>query len=332
VKAILQHEYGPAAAVLAFGDADEPDVGDDQVLVRVYAAGAGPHVWHMVTGRPYLARLGAGLRVPKARVPRSDLAGIVEAVGRRVTTFRPGDAVYGTSPGALAEYASARADRLATKPANLTFEQAAAVPVSACAALHALRDVGRISAGQEVLIVGASGGVGTFAVQIAKAFGARVTGVCSAANVDFVRSLGADDVIDYTSDDFTDGAHRYDLIVDTAGRRTLSRLRRALDSRGTLVIVGGEGGGTWTGGFGRAVIRAPLLSLLTRQRLRPLISVERQADLLDLNHLIESGKVTPIVTRTYPLAQAQQALDDSNEGHGRGKTVITVTTRIVDGP
>jgi NADPH:quinone reductase-like Zn-dependent oxidoreductase len=273
MKAMTQEAYG-SADVLALSDIDIPVIDDGVVLVRVRAAGVGPDVWHSVTGRPYLGRLtGVGLRRPKARVPGRDVAGHVEAVGSAVTQLQPGDAVFGTCRGALAEYAPAPADRLAPKPANLSFEQAAAVPVSGCAALHGLRDAGRIQAGQTVLIIGASGGVGTFAVQLAKAFGAHVTGVRSTAKADLVRAIGADDVIDYTREDFASGARRYDLILDTAGRRSLSHLRRALTPRGTLVVVGGEGGGRWTGGFDRQ-LRAVVLSPFVRQTLRGLLSVD----------------------------------------------------------
>jgi NADPH:quinone reductase-like Zn-dependent oxidoreductase len=210
------------------------------------------------------------------------------------------------------------------KPANLSFEQAAAVPISGLTALQALRDTGKVQPGQQVLIVGAAGGVGSFAVQLAKAFGAQVTGVCSTTKVDLVRSLGADQVIDYTGEDFADGARRWDLIVDTAGRRSLSQLRRALARRGTLVIVGGEGGGRWLGGFDRQILRAPLLSALVRQRLRPLVSKERKDDLVVLKGLIEAGKVTPVIDRTYPLGEVPEAIRYLQEGHARGKVVITV--------
>lgn len=323
MKAMTQDVYG-SADVLALDDVTMPVVGDHEVLIRVHAAGVGPDVWHLMTGLPYLVRvMGFGLRKPKARVPGRDVAGSVEAVGKDVTQFAPGDEVFGTCRGAFAEYACARADGLAPKPANLTFEQAAAVPVSACAALHGLRDAGRIHAGQTALIIGASGGVGTFAVQLAKAFGAHVAGVCSTTKVDLVRSIGADHVIDYTREDFADGRHLYDLILDTAGRRSLSHLRRALTPRGTLVLVGGEGGGRWTGGFERQ-LRAVLLSPFVRQRLRSLSSVERRDDLLFLKDLIEAGTVTPVISRTYPLDEAPKALGDADEGHGRGKAVITV--------
>lgn len=322
MKAMTRESYGPAS-VLHLDDIDVPVVGDDGVLVRVRAAGVGPDVWHLMTGRPYLFRMmGIGLRRPRDPVVGSDVAGTVEAVGKNVTRFQPGDEVFGVCDGALAEYASARADKLAPKPANLTFEEAAAVPVSACAALHGLRDAGGVREGQRVLVVGASGGVGTFAVQIAKAFGAEVTGVCSEAKADLVRSIGADHVIDYTREDFTDGTQRYDLILDTAGRRPLLHLRRALTPRGTLVIVGGEGGGRWLAGFQRMVLWAPLLSLFVGQRLRGLMSSESREDLLFLKDLIEAGKVTPVISKTYPLNEAPKALGDAEEGHGLGKKVI----------
>jgi NADPH:quinone reductase-like Zn-dependent oxidoreductase len=332
MRAMTQAKYG-SADVLALDDIDKPDVGDEEVLIRVRAAGVGPDVWHLMTGRPYFVRLmGIGLRKPKARVVGRDVAGIVEAVGRHVTEFKQGDEVFGSCRGAFAEYACAGAGSeggvggdgvLAPKPANLTFEQAAGVPTSAQSALQALRDAGGIRAGQSVLIIGASGGVGTFAVQLAKAFEAHVAGVCSTAKLDLVRSVGADHVIDYTRQDFVDEAHRYDLILDTAGRRPLSHLRRALAPRGTLVIVGGEGGGRLTGGFERQ-LRAVLLSPFVRQQLRSLTAVERRKDLLFLKDLIEARQLTPVIDRTYPLNEAQSALADADEGHGRGKKIITV--------
>jgi NADPH:quinone reductase-like Zn-dependent oxidoreductase len=332
MKAMTQDRYG-SADVLTLDDIDKPAVGDDEVLIRVRAAGVGPDVWHLMTGRPYFVRLmGFGLRKPKARVVGRDVAGSVEAVGGNVTEFRPGDEVFGTCRGAFAEYACAAAGSeggvggggvLAPKPANLTFEQAAAVPTSAQTALQGLRNAGALQAGQSVLIIGASGGVGTFAVQLAKVFQAHVTGVCSTAKVDLVRSLGADHVIDYTREDFADHERRYDLILDTAGRRTLSHLRRALAPRGTLVIVGGEGGGRWTGGFERQ-LRAVLLSPFLRQQLRALTAVDRRESLRSLKDLIEAGKVTPVISKTYQLIEAPKALSDTDEGHGRGKVVITV--------
>jgi len=248
----------------------------------------------------------------------------VEAVGANVTRFRPGDEVYGTCEGSFAQYACARPDRLEPKPASLTFEQAAAVPISGTTALQALRDQGRVEQGQKVLIIGAAGGVGTFAVQLAKAFGAEVTGVCSATKVDVVRSIGADHVIDRAHEDFTDGKRSYDLIVDTAGNRPISRLRRALAARGTLVIVGGEGGGRWLGGFDRQIVRAPVLSLFSGQTLRPMVAKEREQDLRSLGELIEAGKVHPVIDRTYPLRQVPEAIGYVSRGLARGKVVIAV--------
>jgi NADPH:quinone reductase-like Zn-dependent oxidoreductase len=332
MKGITQDRYG-SSGVLALEEIDRPAARENEVLIRVRAAGVGPDVWHLMTGRPYFVRLmGFGLRRPKARVPGRDVAGSVEAVGRDVTEFQPGDEVFGTCRGAFAEYARAAAGSeagvggdgvLASKPANLTFEQAAGVPTSAGSALQGLRDAGRIQAGQSVLIIGASGGVGTFAVQLAKVFEAQVTGVCSTPKADLVRSIGADHVIDYTREDFADGRQRYDLILDTAGRRPLSNLRRALTPRGTLVIVGGEGGNRWTGGFERQ-LRAVALSPFLRQQLRSLTAVDRRQDLLVLKDLIEAGRLKPVINRTYPLDEAPKALSDADEGHGRGKKVITV--------
>jgi NADPH:quinone reductase-like Zn-dependent oxidoreductase len=324
MKAVVQGTYG-AADVLELGEIDQPVPKDNEVLVRVHAAGVDPGVWHLMTGRPYLVRvMGYGLRTPKVGVRGRDVAGRVEAVGTNVTRFHPGDQVFGIGEGSFAEYVCARADKLVPKPANLSFEQAAAVPISGLTALQALRDTGKVQPGQQVLIIGAAGGVGSFAVQLAKAFGAEVTGVCSTTKAGLVRSLGAGEVIDYTREDFTDGARRWDLIVDTAGRRPLSQLRRALTRRGTLVIVGGEGGGRWLGGFDRMILRAPILSLLVRQRLRPLTSKERSEDLVVLKELIEAGKVTPVIDRTYPLSEVPEAIRYLEAGHARGKIVIGV--------
>ena len=324
MKAVVQDTYG-AADVLELREIDKPVVGDEDLLLRVHAAGVDPGVWHLMTGLPYLVRtMGYGLRTPKVRVRGRDVAGSVEAVGTKVTRFRPGEEVFGIGDGSFAEYVCARADKLAPKPANLTFEQAAAVPISGLTALQGLRDKGKVQPGQKVLIIGAAGGVGSFAVQLAKAFGAEVTGVCSTTKVDLVRSIGADHVIDYTREDFADGARHWDLIVDTAGRRSLSQLRRALTPRGTLVIVGGEGGGRWLGGFDRQILRAPILSPLVRQTLRPLTSKERNEDLVVLKELIEAGKVTPVIDRTYPLREAPEAIRHLEQGHARGKIVIKV--------
>ena len=324
MQAVVQDTYG-AADVLEIRDIDKPAVGDDELLVRVHAAGVDPGVWHLMTGLPYLVRvMGYGLRTPKVRVRGRDVAGRVEAVGTNVTRFHPGEEVFGIGEGSFAEYVRARADKLASKPANLTFEQAAAVPISGLTALQGLRDKGKVRPGQKVLVIGAAGGVGLFAVQLAKAFGAEVTGVCSTTKLDLVRSIGADHVIDYTRDDIADGARHWDLIVDTGGRRSLSQLRRALTHRGTLVIVGGEGGGRWLGGFDRQILRAPILSPLVSQTLRPLTSKERSEDLVVLKELIEAGKLTPVIDRTYPLGEAPEAIRHLEAGHARGKIVIRV--------
>jgi NADPH:quinone reductase-like Zn-dependent oxidoreductase len=294
------------------------------VLVRVRAAGVDQGVWHLMTGLPYLTRaVGYGLKVPKTGIRGRELAGVVEAVGQNVVGFRPGDEVYGTAEGSFAEYVCAEEDRLALKPANLSFEQAAAVPISAGTALQGLRDSGRVQPGQDVLIIGAGGGVGAYAVQLAKSFGARVTGVCSTAKTELVRSIGADHVIDYTRDDFSDGAKQWDLILDTAGNRKLSVLRRALKPRGTLVIVGGEGGGKLTGGFERS-LRALVLSLFVGQKLTGLVAVERAEDLRTLAGLIEAGKVTAVIDRSFALGDAPAAIDYMHAGKARGKVVITI--------
>ena len=324
MKAVVQDTYG-SADVLELRDIDKPVAGDDDVLVRVHAAGVDPGVWHLMTGLPYLVRImGYGLRTPKVGIRGRDVAGRVEAAGANVTRFRPGEEVFGICDGSFAEYVCARAGKLAAKPVNLSFEQAAAVPISALTALQALRDTGKAQPGQKVLVIGAAGGVGSFAVQLAKAFGAEVTGVCSTTKVDLVRSIGADHVVDYTREDFAGGARRYDLIVDTAGRRSLSCLRRALTGRGTLVIVGGEGGGRWLGGFDRQILRAPILSVFARQALRPVVAKERSEDLVVLKDLIEAGKVTPVIDRAYPLREAPEAIRHLEQGHARGKVVITV--------
>jgi NADPH:quinone reductase-like Zn-dependent oxidoreductase len=299
-------------------------IGERDVLMRVHAAGCGPDVWHTMTGQPYFARLMLGLRRPKADVRGGDVSGRVEAVGSAVSGFQPGDEVMGIAEGSFAELAIARPDKLVPKPARLTFEEAAAAPISGLTALQAIRDEGRVEPGQAVLVIGAAGGVGTLTVQIAKAFGAEVTGVCSTTKVELVRSLGANDVIDYTREEFTDGSRRWDVIVDTAGRRPLSQLRRALTPRGTLVIVGGDGGGRWTGGFFRGVLRAPLLSPFVGQRFRGFVSKEKLEDLRTLGELIEVGQVTPVIDRTYPLIEAPEAIRYLEEGHPRGKVVITV--------
>jgi NADPH:quinone reductase-like Zn-dependent oxidoreductase len=323
MKAIVQDSYGPAD-VLEFRDIEEPVVGERDVLVRVHAAGSGPDVWHLMTGLPYFARLFLGLRKPKVSVRGRDVAGTVQAVGSSVEGFRPGDEVMGIVEGSFAELAVARPDKLVSKPGRLTFEEAATVPISGLTALQAIRDEGKVQPGQSVLVIGAAGGVGTLTVQVAKAFGAKVTGLCSTRKMDLVRSIGADEAIDYTRQDFADGSRRWDVIVDTAGRRPLSRLRRALTLKGTLVIVGGDGGGPWTGGFFRGMLRGPLVSMFVGQRLRGLISKEKQDDLRTLADLIEAGKVTPVIDRTYPLIEAPDAIRYLERGHPAGKVVITV--------
>jgi NADPH:quinone reductase-like Zn-dependent oxidoreductase len=324
MKAIVQDKYG-STDVLELRDVEKPQPGDDELLIRVHAASVDPGVWHLMTGQPYLVRvMGFGFRKPKIRIRGTDAAGTVEAAGRNVTWFKQGDPVYGTCDGSFAEYACAKAERFASKPANLSFEQAAAVPVSGMTALNGLRDAGKLQPGQKVLIIGAAGGVGTYAVQLAKAFGAAVTGVCSTSKANLVRALGADEVIDYTREDFTDGTRQFDLILDTAGRQPLSQLRRALTPQGTLVIVGGEGGDRWLGGFQRQIF-APLRSLFTEQKLLGLISKERKQDLLTLRDLIEAGKLTPVIDRTFPLREAPQAIRYLEQGHARGKVVLTVS-------
>jgi len=325
MKAIVQDRYG-GPDVLEFSDIDRPVPNDNEVLVQVRAAGLHRGDWHVMTGLPYLIRLvvpDLGLRKPKIPVRGMDLAGRVEAVGLNVTRFQPGDEVFGWADGAFAEYAAAPQDQLAPKPANLSFEQAAAVPTSGFAALQGLRDSGEVQPGQQVLIIGAAGAVGLFAVQLAKTFGAQVTGVASTTQLELVRSVGADEVIDYTRDDVTDGTRRWDLILDTAGHRSLSQLRRALTPKGTLVIVGSEGRGRWLGGFDRS-LRAPLLARLVGQRLRMLASKPGQQDLQTLQELLEAGKLTPVIDRTYPLGDVPEAMRQMVEGHTRGKLVITV--------
>ena len=322
MRAIVQDAYG-SIDVLRLGEIAEPDIAENEVLLKVRAAGMDRGTWHVMTGQPYLMRImGFGFRRPKNRVAGFDVAGTVAAVGSGVTRFQVGDEVFGISRGSYAEYAAAREDKLADKPAGLGFEQAAVVPISGGTAIQGLR-AGRIEAGQAVLIIGASGGVGTYAVQLAKALGAEVTGVCSTAKLDLVRSIGADHVIDYTREDFADGNQRYDLILDIGGNSRLSRLRRALAPKGTLVIVGGEEGGKWTGGFGRQ-IRALVLSPFVGQRLTMLASKEHHAHLEAVSRFIEAGQVVPIVDETYPLAEVPDAMRHLEAGRARGKIAITI--------
>jgi len=326
MRAILQDTYG-STDVLELREIDRPVPTDNEVLVQVRAAGLHWGDWHVMTGLPYMIRVVVptlGLRKPKVPVRGMDVAGTVEAVGANVTRFRPGDTVFGWCDGSFAEYAVAPEDQLATKPDTLSFEQAAVVPISGFAALQGLRDVGEIQAGQRVLIIGAAGGVGSFAVQLAKAFGAQVTGVASTTQLELVRSIGADEVIDYTRQEVTDGTRHFDLILDCAGRRSLSQLRQALTPTGTLVIVGGEGGGRLMGGFLRN-LRAPVLSRFVGQRLRMLVSKERPQDLQTLREFLEAGKVTPVIDRTFPLSEVPEAFRQLVEGRGRGgKLAITI--------
>jgi NADPH:quinone reductase-like Zn-dependent oxidoreductase len=325
MASIIQEQYGAAPEqVLRLKRIDKPAISDDEVLVRVRAASVDRGTWHVMAGLPYPVRAaGLGLRRPKLSNPGRSLAGTVEAVGSRVTGLERGDEVFGIGAGSFAESARARPDKLAPKPANLSFLQAAAVPVSGLAALQAVRDHGRVQAGQQVLIVGASGGVGTFAVQIAKAFGAQVTGVCSTAKIDAVRVLGADQVVDYTREDFAGGEHRYDVILDIGGNRRLSDLRRNLTARGTLVIVGGEADGRWLGGTDRQ-LRAHLLSVFVGQKLGTFIASENAKDLAVLRELIESGAIAPALDRTYPLSDVAAAIRHMLDGHAQGKIVIAV--------
>jgi NADPH:quinone reductase-like Zn-dependent oxidoreductase len=322
MKAMVQDTYGPAD-VLELRDIDKPRIGDKEVLVRVRAAGVNPADWAIMSGLPYIARPAYGLRKPKNVVRGTDVAGQVEAVGASVTRFRPGDEVFGRCVGSFAEYAAASEDALALKPANLTFEQAAGVPMAGFVALQALRDHGNVQAGQKVLINGASGGIGTFAVQIAKSLGADVTGVCSTPNVDLVRSIGAAQVVDYLQEDFTRSGQQYDFILDNVGNYSLSDLRRALTPHGTLVPNGGNFDNQWFAGGGR-VLSAHLLSRFVSQRLRPFLVSPKQADLVVLKESIEAGKITPVIDRAFPLRETRKAIDRVGGGHARGKVAITV--------
>ena len=319
----MQEGFGSADA-LRLRDVKPPVPGAGEVLIRVRAAGCGPDVWHLITGLPYFVRVVPQFRKLSRGVRGRDAAGTVEAVGSNVTEFNPGDQLMGIVEGSFAELAVGRADKLVPKPERLTFEQAAAVPISGITAVQAIHDEGKAEPGQRILVVGAAGGVGTLAVQVAKAAGAHVTGVCSSSKGELVRSIGADDVIDYTREDFADGNQHWDLIVDTAGRRSLSHLRRALTPKGTLVIVGGEGGNRWTGGFFRGVLRAPLFSLLVGQRLLAINAEERKDTLVQLAELIERGEVTPVIDRSYPLADAAEAVRHLEEGHAAGKIVVII--------
>jgi NADPH:quinone reductase-like Zn-dependent oxidoreductase len=323
MKAIVQYKYG-SPDVLELQEIGKPVVKVDEALVRVRAASANPADWHFMRGLPYIMRPQAGLGKPKNSVLGRDIAGQVEAVGKDVTWFRPGDEVFGNPEGGgFAEYTAVSEGSLGLKPANLTFEQAAAVPLAALTALQGLRDAGQVQPEQKVLIIGASGGVGTFAVQIAKSFGADVTGVCSTRNVEMVRSLGADHVIDYTQEDFTQSQQKYDLILQLAGTHSPSDCRRALTSKGTLVLSSGESSGRWIGPVDR-IIKAVVLSPFVSQKLGAFLMKPNKDDLQFLRELIEAGKVTPVIDRTHPLSEVPEAIRYLEEGHARGKVVITV--------
>ena len=324
MKAIVQDRYGPPDK-LRFAEVDQPAPADDEVLVRVHASSVNALDWHVMRGDPYLARLSIGFRGPKAKIRGRDFAGVVEATGRNVSRFQPGDEVFGEANGTFAEYASAPDAMVETKPGNLTFEQAAAVPVAGNTALIGLRDLARVQLGQRVLVNGASGGVGLFAVQIAKVFDADVTGVCSARNVDLVRSAGADQVVDYSRDDFTRGDQRYDVIFDLVGNRTLTELRRVLTPEGTLILSGGGvfSGGSFFGPIG-LIIRGQALSRFVRQRVHVFTAAQRRENLVALRELAESGQLTPIIDRTYPLSEAAEAIRYIEDEHARAKVVIRV--------
>jgi NADPH:quinone reductase-like Zn-dependent oxidoreductase len=319
MKAIVQDRYG-SADVLEFRDIDEPAIGEGQVRIQVRAAGAGPDVWHLMTGLPKFARLMPGFRriwnYPRGR----DVSGVIESVGPNVTDLGVGDEVMGIAEGSFAELAMAHADLIVRKPPRLSFEEAAAAPISGLTALQAIRDVAQVRPGQRVLVIGAGGGVGTLTVQVAKAFGAHVTGIASTAKLELVRSLGAE-TIDYTAEELTG---TWDVVVDTAGRRPLRVLRRLLTPTGVAAIVGGDGGGPWTGGFFRQILRGPVLTAVTKQSFRPVISKEANEGLRALAELLERGDVTPVVGRTFPLVEAADAIRLVEGGHAAGKVVVTI--------
>ena len=323
MKAVVFRSYG-SPDVLRIEEVERMLPRDDQVLIKVRAAAANPLDWHFMRGTPYIVRLTAGLRKPKKTRLGADVSGEVVAVGRNVTHFKPGDAVFGIGAGTFAEYARAPENTLALKPANLTFEQAAGAGVAAVTALQGLRDKGRLQPGQKVLINGASGGVGTFAVQIAKSLGAEVTGVCSTRNVDLVRSLGADHVIDYARDDFTLSTQRYDLILDNVGNQPLSAVRRVMTRKGIYVMIGGSNEGRWIGPMGRAA-KAYLYSPLVSQEFGMMLASAGAEDFAALKQLMETNKVTPVIDRTYPLSEISSAIRYLEEGHARGKVVIAVS-------
>ena len=323
MKAIVRHAYG-SPDVLRLEDVEKPAVEDDGVLVRVRAASLNALDWHIMRGAPLLARMGEGLRTPKTQGLGVDIAGEVEAVGKDVTELRPGDAVFGRAGGAFAEYARGKSRSFVPKPANISFEQAAAIAVAGSTALQGLRDRGQLRPGQRVLINGAGGGVGTFAVQIAKALGGQVTAVCGTHNVELIRSLGADRVIDYAREDFTRSGQRFDLILDVAANRSLAACARVLAPNGTLVVIGAAGNGRSIVPIALRILGAILWSRLGRRRMSMYMAKITRADLVVLKELIEAGKVTPVVDRTYPLSQTPAAMRYLEQGHARGKVVITV--------
>jgi NADPH:quinone reductase-like Zn-dependent oxidoreductase len=322
MKAIVQHKYG-SSEVLELAEIDKPVAKEGEVLVRVHAASVHKGDWHLMKGEPYPIRAISGLRKPKNPVPGTDIAGTVEAVGKDVTKFAPGDEVFGWCTGGFAEYAAAAKNNFVPKPSNVTFGQAAAVGTSTFAALHALRDQGKVQSGQKVLITGASGGVGTFAVQIAKSYGAEVTDVCSTRNVDMVRSIGADHVIDYTKEDFTRNGQQYDLIIDTYGSGSLAGFKRALTPKGTYVLVGGATG-RWLGLGRTGTIKTVVSSPFASQDLRAFLSTPKHEDLVTIGELVEAGKITPVIDKTYPLSETPKALRKIGEGHVQGKSIISV--------
>ena len=326
MKAVVYYEYGAPDDVLRLAEVEKPSVRADGVLVRVHAAAANPYDWHFIRGEPYFMRLMSGVRAPKRNALGVDFSGVVEEVGRAVTAFRPGDEVYGMRDGAFAEYLWAPASEIALKPKSLGFGLAAAVPLAGLTALQGLRDGGQLQRGQRVLIIGASGGVGTFAVQIAKDLGAHVTGVCSTTNLDMVRRLGADEVLDYTRQDFADDGAKYDVIFQLGGMDSPSHCRRALTPRGRLVLSSGDSDGVWIGPMAR-ILKAAVLSPFVSQKLVVLNVKRSQADLETLAQLIDAGKLKPVIDRTFPLEEVRQAVRYVEQGHARGKVLVGINTR-----
>ena len=323
MKAVVYYEYGPPDDVLQFKDVEKPSVRADGVLVRVHGSAANPYDWHFIRGKPYFMRLMFGFRAPKRNALGVDFSGVVEAVGPEATAFVPGDEVYGMCDGAFAEYLCASDSEIALKPKSLGFDLAAAIPLAGLTALQGLRDGGQLRSGQRVLIIGASGGVGTFAVQIGKHLGAHVTGVCSTRNLDLVTSLGADEVIDYTQHDFADGSAKYDVIFQLGGMHSPSHCRRALTPRGRLVLSSGDSDGVWIGPMDR-ILKAAMLSPFVSQRLVALQAKRSKADLETLAALVDAGKVMPVIDRTYPLEEVPEAVRYVEQGHARGKVLVGI--------